>query len=195
MKSIDKENLEQILILLEHQLKEYSSKPIELVICGGTALIATSLVERITKDVDILAVKDLTQGLIDPEPLSAELSKAALAVAKALNLPLDWLNTGPADLFRMGLPAGFEKRLIVKRIGPLLAVHFISRLDQVYFKLYASVDRGGYHIQDLLALRPTENELFEAAKWSQTQDVSDGYKALLKEFLNQIEFPNAAQRI
>ncbi len=195
MKSIDKENLEQILILLEHQLKEHSSKPIELVICGGTALIATSLVERITKDVDILAVKDLTQGLIDPEPLSAELSKAALAVAKALNLPLDWLNTGTADLFRMGLPAGFEKRLIVKRIGPLLAVHFISRLDQVYFKLYASVDRGGYHIQDLLALRPTENELFEAAKWSQTQDVSDGYKALLKEFLNQIEFPNAAQRI
>ena len=79
------------------------------------------------------------------------LTEAAAVVAKTLNLPEDWLNTGPADLFRMGLPEGFENRLIVRVFGTHLTVHFIGRLDQIHFKLYASVDRGGYHIEDLLA--------------------------------------------
>jgi hypothetical protein len=48
----------------------------------------------------------------------------------------------------MGLPADFADRLHSQTYGRLLTVHFIDRIDQVHFKLYASADRGGYHIAD-----------------------------------------------
>jgi len=195
MKNINKEKLEQALKLLDSQLEIESSFPVGLIICGGSALIAMNLISRTTKDVDIVAMKDSLAGIIDPDPLSDEIKRASLTVAKTLNLPEDWLNTGPVELFRMGLPNGFEGRLHRKEIGKLLTVYYISRLDQIYFKLYASVDRGGYHIDDLIALNPTEDELVAAGKWTKTHDVSDPYAQLLKSFLQQMEYENAAARL
>ena len=95
----------------------------------------------------------------------------------------------------MGLPEGFVGRLEKHGIGPCLTVHFIGRLDQIHFKLYASVDRGGYHIDDLLALHPADEELVAAAQWSMSHDVSEGYVLLLKELLRRIGYGNAAERI
>lgn len=95
----------------------------------------------------------------------------------------------------MGLPEGLEDRLQTKGFGNSLIVHFIGRLDQIYFKLYASVDRGGYHIDDLLQLSPTENELLEAARWSKTHDVSEGYDMMLRSLLKQLGFDHVAERI
>jgi len=37
-------------------------------------------------------------------------------------------------------------------------------------------DRNDYHVQDLLALKPTEKEMEEATKWVLTQDVSEGFR-------------------
>lgn len=195
MKNIDSRILEQALTLLERRLSQGKNSPLELVICGGSALIATRLVIRTTKDLDILALMDSNSNLIDPSPLPSYLISAAKVVAQNLNLPEDWLNTGPADLFRMGLPEGFENRLICHVIGPYLKVHFISRLDQIHFKLYASVDRGGYHIEDLLTLDPSEDELIIAGRWSRTHDVSDGYAMMLRDFLNQLGYKHAASRV
>jgi hypothetical protein len=195
MKNIDSRILEQALTLLERRLSRGKNPPLELVVCGGSALIATGLVTRTTKDVDVLALMDSASNLIDPSPLPSYLISAAKIVAQNLNLPEDWLNTGPADLFRMGLPEGFEDRLICHEIGPSLKVHFISRLDQIHFKLYASVDRGGYHIEDLLALNPSQNELIKAGQWSRTHDVSDGYAMLLSDLLNQLGYKYAASRV
>jgi hypothetical protein len=50
----------------------------------------------------------------------------------------------------MGLPEGFVSRLFQKDYGRRLTVYFAGRKDQIHFKLYAAVDRGGYHIDDLL---------------------------------------------
>ena len=95
----------------------------------------------------------------------------------------------------MGLPKGFENRLIAKVFGTHVTVHFIGRLDQIHFKLYASVDRGGYHIEDLIALNPTDNELLMAAEWSQTHDVSEGHTMLLKDMLTQLGYGNVASKL
>jgi hypothetical protein len=86
-------------------------------------------------------------------------------------------------------------RLIKHDIGPCLTVFFISRLDQIHFKLYASVDRGGYHIDDLMALNPETDELVQAARWSMTHDVSVGYADSLKKLLGELGYEKAAARI
>ena len=194
MKMLDNRKLDEALSLLESRIRSSGGDPVEIVVCGGSALITTKLVSRTTKDVDVVALKG-NSGLFDPDPMPANLIDAALIVARTLNLPEDWLNTGPADLFRMGLPEGFESRLILKSFGTHLIVHFIGRLDQIHFKLYASVDRGGYHIEDLLALNPTMDEVFMASKWSQTHDISEGYTMILKDLLTQLGYSDAASRI
>lgn len=195
MKEINSELLDKSLFLLNSRLKTTGSSLYELVVCGGSSLIATNLASRATtKDVDIVAMRK-DKILFDPDPLPNELVKAAETVRQTLGLPEDWFNTGPADLFRMGLPAGFEARLISKTYGECLIVHFIGRIDQIHFKLYASVDRGGYHVEDLLALNPLVEELITAGKWTRTHDVSDGYYHMLKSMLMQLGWDNAAERV
>ena len=85
---------------------------------------------------------------------------------------------------------------MVKRVyGQYLTIYFTSRIDQIHFKLYASVDQDGYHVQDLFALEPTENEMEMAAKWVLTQDVSEVFRALVKDFLEKHHYGDTAERI
>ena len=96
----------------------------------------------------------------------------------------------------MGLPAGFVGRLTEKKYGPRLAVHFIGRLDQIHFKLYAAADqRDSTHLNDLKALHLTAAEFETAARWAMTHDVSEGFKMVLKELLTQISHESVAERI
>lgn len=111
------------------------------------------------------------------EVLPRPLAEAALQVAQALDLPDDWLNTGPASLMDFGLPAGWEERIEVRQYGGL-EVHIPSRFDQVCFKLYAAVDRGpdDKHFKDLQLLKPSPEELRTAARWTVTHDPSEGFR-------------------
>lgn len=187
MQTINQSKLREALLLLHEQMLLRDAPHTELVVCGGSALIAANLVPRTTRDVDIVALmRDGT--LLDSEPLPPYLLSAAEQVGDMLNLPEDWLNNGPASQFRMGLPEGFASRLLRMDIGEKLSVHFISRTDQIYFKLFASVDRGGYHITDLKALQPTAEEITAAARWCFTQDVSAGFRFLLNNLLEQIGY-------
>ena len=74
-------------------------------------------------------------------------------------------------------------------------VHFIGRYDQIQLKLYAAVDRGGYHVEDLLELKPTTEELVAGAAWARTHDPSEGFALIMKSMLNQLGFHDAADRI
>ena len=195
MKPIDENRLYQALRLLDELLGIAHAPRFELVVCGGSALIATGLVRRTTRDVDIVAMLKENMELTDPEPLPVALELAARKVSTTIGLPHDWLNCGPCDLFRMGLPEGLAGRLEKHEIGPCLNVYFIGRLDQIYFKLYASGDRGGYHIDDLLALHPVDAEMTAAAQWSMTHDVSEGYVIMLKELLRRIGYANVVEKI
>jgi hypothetical protein len=134
---------------------------------------------RATRDVDVLAIL-IDEQLVTAEPLPGPVTDSAAIVARDFSLPADWLNSGPTSLLDFGLPEGFVARAERRRYGLALEVLFASRLDQIHFKLYASVDRGaGRHLEDLKALRPTAEELRAAASWSRTHEISEGYREQL----------------
>ena len=95
----------------------------------------------------------------------------------------------------MGLPDGFANRLTSVTYGDRLEVYFIDRLDHIHFKLYASADRGGYHIEDLRALTPSCAELKVAAQWCMTHDVSEGFRMVLRQILKGLGYEDVANRI
>jgi len=194
------EQFDTALRLLNGRLDIADAPNFNLVVCGGTALVATGLVMRATRDVDIVALADDDGVLIDPAPLPNALERAALEVAEDLGLPEDWLNNGPSSgeggLFRLGLPDGFAERLSWQRFGKKLTVAFISRIDQVHFKLYAAVDQfGSYHATDLQALDPTDKELLRAVAWSRRHDPSAGYLESVKMFFRDFGYEHLVERI
>ncbi len=58
----------------------------------------------------------------------------------------------------------------------------------ICFKLYAAVasDRRSRHFQDLQDLSPTPGELRQAARWTQTHDVSPAYRTTLGAVLDAL---------
>jgi hypothetical protein len=156
----------------------------ELVVIGGSGLIALGLIERPTRDVDVVALAS-EHGLEPADPLPDDLTEAAHRVAADLDLEEKWLNAEPSrDLLELGLPEGFQARLRTQVLGPILTVHFADRLDQVHLKLYAVVDQGpGRHLDDLQALKASRDELIAAARWARTHDPSEGFRAELLRVL------------
>ena len=196
----DQKDVETILSALGEQLEEIASEPLELLVCGGSALNVLGLVQRATKDVDVLAyVNRNTAGevsFISADPLNKNLITASKKVARDFNLTENWLNAGPASATDLGLPNGILKRVKTIQYGQKLTIHFMGRYDQIHFKLYAAVDQGaGKHFDDLLALNPTPDELEQAARWSMTHDVPKGYRQVLKGLLNHMGYSDVAQRL
>jgi len=174
--------------------------PVGLVLCGGSALIASGLRQRTTRDADVVALMTETGELLNPAPLPPALLDASAQVARDLGLGPGWLNNGPSEgeggLFQMGLPAGLTNRLSKSVFGPRLTVYFIGRLDQIHFKLYAAADqRDPTHIEDLRALKPTDAELETAAHWTKTHDVSEGFRHVMQELLKELGHESVAQII
>ena len=196
----DQKDIETILSALGEQLEGLSVEPLELIVCGGSALIFLGLVHRTTKDVDILAyVKRTTSGgtsFFKATPLKEEFIAAAKKVARDFNLPENWINTGPTSAVDLGLPDGLMGRITTKKYGRKLTIHFLGRYDQIHLKLYAAVDQGaGIHFDDLLSLNPTLEELEQAARWSMTHDVSEAYRQSLKDLLSHMGFSNVAKEL
>jgi hypothetical protein len=164
----------------------------DLIVIGGSALLALGLLSRLTRDVDVVAIKG-DAGLTEALPLPKPLAEARARVARDFNLPDDWLNSeAAADMLRLGLPEGFAKRLARREYGPLLTVHYASRLDQIHFKLHATIDRGGgKHFSDLQALEPSPPELLAAARWTRTHDPSPGFLSVLTEVLAYFNIDDA----
>ncbi len=195
---ITQENLNDILTALDRQIPLQGGSPIDLVVCGGTALFALGLASRTTRDVNVLGRYVELAGIVHIEKIGTFpdwFQAAAKKVQRDFNLPADWINTGPEAQLESGLPAGFEERLERNGYGPYLTIHYISRFDQIHFKIYAAIDRGGYHVDDLFDLNPTASEMQTAAKWVLTQDVSDGFRLLLSDFLRKKGYNDIARDI
>jgi hypothetical protein len=181
----NREMTDRVLSALGEQVAALGQR-FELVVVGGSGLLALGLIERSTRDVDLLALR-AGDDLGSAEPLPAALEVARDRVARDFSLPPDWLNPGPTDLLDLGLPDGFIDRLERRDYGDSLTVYLASRYDQVHFKLYALVDQGpGKHEDDLRALSPTEEELLAAAHWSRSHDPSEGYAQMLRDVLTHL---------
>lgn len=192
--NIGKENLSNILSLLNERLT-LVSPDIEwnLIVCGGAALAELNLLQRTTKDIDVIgkfSEKDIEYANFD-----TQFKEQVSIIADLLNLPSNWINTGPESFLQTGLPPGLLDRLTKKSYGKNLTIGFISRIDQIFLKLYASVDRGGYHVDDLIKLEPSETELLKASRWVCNQDTSETFLLLLKSMLEQIGYKNVAGKL
>ena len=154
---------DRLFVALGEQLAAAGER-YELVVIGGSGLLALGIIERSTRDVDLLALRS-GDKLDGAEPLPKKLATARDRVARDFSLPVDWLNPGPTDLLRFG--------------------------DQIHFKLYALVDQGpGKHEDDLRALSPTEEELLAAAHWSRSHDPSEGHAQMLRGVLTHLGVEN-----
>ena len=155
----------------------------------------TGLVKRTTRDVDVVALQSISGDLVSSKRLPDGLIVEVRQIARDLDLDEKWLNSGPADIFTMGLPKGFAQRLTTRSFGSHLQVSFISRLDQIHFKVYAAVDLPGRHSEDLLILKPTEQEMEMAARWAVTHDISEEYRTVLKDMLRVLGYESVAEKL
>lgn len=186
------ERVDELLAALGEQLLAARVR-VEIVVIGGSALAALGLITRSTVDVDVVALVE-SGVLVAADPLPDELRHGVDRVAADFDLLPSWLNAEPsADLMRLGLPEGFQRRLVARDHGPSLRVQFAGRLDQIHLKLYAMVDRGlGKHEQDIRALAPTAEELVEAATWARTHDPSEPFRDELVKVLRYLGVSDAA---
>jgi len=192
MTDITSQNLvETIFAALGEQLAVVGER-FELVVIGGSGLLALGKIERATEDVDVVALL-CGERMETAKPLPPPLIAARERVAHDFSLKEDWLNPGPTDLLDFGLPEGLLDRVETRHYGGALTIHLASRFDQVHFKLYALVDRGpGKHEADLRALEPAPEDLLAAARWACTHDPSEGFERELRGTLAHLGVDDAS---
>lgn len=164
-----------------------------LLICGGSALNLAGLVDRPTRDVDVLGlVRGTEKALVVAELLPEEVSRAAQLVASDLSLPADWLNDSALAVHHVGLPAGILKRAHRWEFGPCLRVYVIGRQDQVALKLYAALDRqkGQRHFRDLDTIGATPTEMEFAVHWLLDRKTSPEFRKAIRKISETLGFRN-----
>jgi hypothetical protein len=193
--------LNRVFSLLGILLQRRTSSPMCLVVCGGSALIALDLIPRATKDVDVVCLIEAGK-LVPSTKLPSVLMHVAELAALELGLPKNWLNSGPASLLNdslpnQGLPLGFQDRLIRRDFGPVLSIFLLSRVDQIYFKLFAAADKGGpsVHFTDLVGLKPTDDELVDAVAWARLHDPSPAFLDTVRAMLRAMERAHVVHRL
>ena len=168
------------------ELLEADAQPVAIVIIGGAALSLLGIVDRTTRDIDIVAVSnpdDPRQLSRPPQPLPEALTRAIAAVAVDFGLPPNWLNSEPAGQWDLGLPLGFAERVQWRRYGAL-QVGVSDRVDLIRFKLEAAADQpdaNTRHFRDLLSLKPTRDELSEALEWVKEKNAGGHYHHIVDQ--------------
>jgi hypothetical protein len=154
----------------------------ELVAIGGGTLILRGWTERPTKDLDIVA-QVVEDNYVTARPFPPGLTAAVEDIARLRRLAADWMNPGPTDQLRFGLPPGFRERVTTEHHGGL-TLHLAGRLELICLKIFAATDDSirGKHFLDLVQLMPTDDELAAASEWVKTQDGSP----VFAEFVEQV---------
>ena len=132
---IEAKTIDKIFKILNDHLKVHKGNPYSIVVCGCTALIAKGLINRKTKDVDVLGEVSIINGKIIIKKLlkfPLWFLKAVYTVSIDLNMPGNWFNAGPTMQVDYGLPNGIESRLEKISYGDLLDIYY------KYEKLYDS---------------------------------------------------------
>ncbi|PKQ29941.1 MAG: hypothetical protein CVT60_02815, partial [Actinobacteria bacterium HGW-Actinobacteria-10] len=107
-------DIEELLGALGAELESAACPHVGLCVIGGAALGMLGLVDRPTKDVDVVASLEESAAGIQVHALAAlpdMVAKAASEVAEQFGIEGWWINVGPSSLLDIGLPGGFESRL------------------------------------------------------------------------------------
>ncbi|RLA61517.1 MAG: hypothetical protein DRQ88_10970 [Epsilonproteobacteria bacterium] len=150
----------------------------EGIVIGGAALILLHVIDRATKDVDILAPK-----------IPEDIKKASIDFATEkgdLNLnPGEWFNHGPYPLKR-DLPDGWRDRTVEAYAGKALFLYTLGRMDLLKIKIYATCDRE-IDFDDCLSLKPTIKELDDCKPWVLTGDINPNWPERVNEVLGRLK--------
>lgn len=166
--SQESHNLDQALTLLGELLSVRKTADYDLVVCGGSALLAAGIISRSTNDVDVLAKKDGEGTIFRAHPLPKALEEAAAAVAKELGLKSNWLNSSASFHFPDYhlLPSSFWTDVETRDYGDYLRLRFVNRSGQILLKFYAVLNRNETRdLEDLRALNPKATETEAAVRW------------------------------
>ncbi|MFH1477630.1 MAG: hypothetical protein ABIH24_09110 [Verrucomicrobiota bacterium] len=173
-----------------------------MVVCGGSALNVLNIARRTTRDVDVLAiVEETTKGiqLRHDLPLPKVFCSFVAEVGRDLGLSDDWLNMGPKDVLRVyGTPQGMTDRWERREYGPSLTVYFVSRLDQIYFKLLAAADPQAEprHLEDLAQrIKPAAKEVRAAVGWLLGRETSAWFRGNVKRAVEALGYDDICQDI
>lgn len=174
------------------ELLEAHGPPVAIVVVGGAALNLLGVIQRSTVDIDVIAIgRDVTSTspgrIVEPQGLPPELAADVARLTRDFDLPPAWINTTVAMQWRTGLPPGFEGRIGWRHLGGLW-LGLADRQDLVALKLHAAADndRRSRHLADLIALRPTAEELKAAVEWVEGQDAGPAFRGILQEVVAHV---------
>lgn len=149
---------ERALFLLGEELERRGVAPCRLVVCGGAALLVRGVISRVTRDVDVLAMRGEVDGEVScAYPLSDEIKKAAADVAVELDLPPNWFNAATSMLIGSleDLPKEIWHDLEERSYGSCLRISYVGRIGQIFLKFRALMGRmEDRDADDLKALAP-----------------------------------------
>lgn len=142
----------------------------EAVLVGAGALKILGVVDRRTVDFDILDPKIPVQI----ERLAEEFRKKIMK--DGLKLEKLWLNNGPASLLN-SLPSDWAIRTQLVYRGKALTFYTLGRPELLKDKLWGFCDLRDHDMEALLNLKPSVDELKEAAEWVRKQEANPGWPA------------------
>lgn len=202
---IDPSSATPLLRELNDALALEGAPPVEWIICGGTAMLMQGLVQRTTRDVDVIAgLNSSTLELVPlrrfTPPVERAIDRVASAHPELHTEGARWVNLGPRRLIEAGLPPGCIERIRSLVVGPYLTLHLPARIDLLAFKLFAAVDPQGnrqqVHQRDFVALMPTEAETRFATDWVLTiPDPNHSLRTELRDLLKDIGHDDLAYYI
>lgn len=134
----------------------------EAVAIGGAALVILDVINRSTRDVDLLETD-----------IPEEILKASKEFANAYGLSDYWFNTGPVDLLR-NLPASWRNDLQPLYTGRSLVLKTLGRVDHIRTKFWAMCDRMR-DLDDLIAINPNDQEINLAIAWVKPLDTNPAW--------------------
>ena len=151
---------------------------LEAVLTGGAALALLGIINRETRDCDLLEPE------LTPELQEAAQQFAAEQCDKGYFLQADWLNNGPAALVPL-LPEGWRSRLQPVYQGKAVRLWALGRPELLLTKLWALCDRA-LDLGDCLALRPDPEELTWAEAWIAPQNLNPDWPRHVRSTLQDL---------
>lgn len=160
-------------------------------VVGGATLNLLGIVQRTTNDVGVIAraFRDV-EGVLrlsQAEPFPTSLQHAIRTVARDFGLPENWMNAEVGAQWVQGLPPWILDDITWRPYGHL-DVGLVGRRTLIALKLFAAVDSGprSVHVQDLLALAPTDEELEGARGWVVTQDANENFDSMISRVIEHV---------
>lgn len=155
-------DIQRALKLLNKELIKADCR-FTLYACGGAALRLLGVITRDTVDIDVIT-----------DQLDPVLIEAKNRVARKLRISEDWLNNKVTPLAER-LSSDWMCHCIQVFTASHLSVYSISRQDLINAKLHAAVDRYAQDYNDLIDIRPTEQELETAREYTLKQGDTETY--------------------